>query len=153
MATFLTQDDVTRLMNDPSAETRAETANRVATLYSRDMLNETELALAEKIIRAMAADVEVKVRESLSKQLQESPTLPHDVALTLARDVDSVALPVLEFSEALTDEDLIEIVHNSDASKQMAIARRPAVSTDVSDALVDTGDEQVVVTLVENDSA
>ena len=76
-----------------------------------------------------------------------------DVAKTLAQDVDSVALPVLQFSEVLSDADLIEIVRTQGAVKQTAIASRTTVSESVSDALVDTGNEEVVTSLVSNTGA
>jgi uncharacterized protein (DUF2336 family) len=98
-------------------------------------------------------DVELSVRETLASHLKSSRDLPHDVALAMARDVDSVALPVLKFSEVLTDEDLIEIVSGDDASKQVAVAQRPTVSSSVADALIDTGNEKAVAKLVSNDGA
>ncbi|MEE2970667.1 MAG: DUF2336 domain-containing protein, partial [Pseudomonadota bacterium] len=66
---------------------------------------------------------------------------------------EAVSVPVLQFSEVLTDEDLIEIVRNHGQSKQMAVASRSMVSEGVADALVDTGNEEVVTTLVANDGA
>jgi uncharacterized protein (DUF2336 family) len=60
---------------------------------------------------------------------------------------------VLQFSEVLTDEDLIEIVRTHGAAKQIAVASRPTVSEGVADALVDTGNEEVVTTLVGNEGA
>ncbi len=56
--------------------------------------------------------MELRVREALAAHLKNSPDLAHDVAVALARDVDSVSLPMLKFSEVLTDEDLIEIVRD-----------------------------------------
>ena len=58
----------------------------------------------------MIKDAEVRVREALAQNLKENPDLPHDVALSLAQDVDQVALPILQFSDVLTDDDLIEII-------------------------------------------
>lgn len=41
--------------------------------------------------------------------LRASPVIPRALALKLAKDVDSVALPILSASPAFTDDDLIEI--------------------------------------------
>ncbi len=54
--------------------------------------------MAEQIFRIMVKDAEVRVREALAINLKENPNVPHDVAVTLAKDVDQVALPVLRFS-------------------------------------------------------
>jgi uncharacterized protein (DUF2336 family) len=149
----LTEADVRLLMQDPSPENRWRTAESVARQFGSGRLSEGERRLAEEIFRLLMKDAEVRVRESLSRQLRECPTVPHDVALSLARDVDSVALPMLVSSEVLTDDDLVAIVRSSGAAKQLAVASRPAVSEVVSEALVDTGDETVVTGLVANPRA
>ncbi|MEQ8196303.1 MAG: DUF2336 domain-containing protein, partial [Rhodospirillales bacterium] len=131
----------------------ARTAVKIAGDFSRDALNDTERKLAEDIFRLMAKDAEVQVREALSQHLKNHPGLPHDVALALARDVDSVSLPVLEFSSVLTEEDLIMIVRDRSEEKQTAIAKRPELSIPVSSALVDNGSETVVTALMANETA
>ena len=101
----------------------------------------------------MLNDAEVRVREALSATLKRSPDLPHDMARKMAQDVDSVALPVLEFSEVLTEEDLLEIISTEAEAKQVAIAHRPSVNPTVADALVEQGNEEVVAELLANDGA
>jgi uncharacterized protein (DUF2336 family) len=72
----------------------------------------------------------------------------------LASDLsDEVALPMLQYSNALTDADLVEIVRSQNASRTKAVAERPAVSRQVSDAIVTHGDEDSVVALVSNTGA
>ncbi|MCH9011782.1 MAG: DUF2336 domain-containing protein [Proteobacteria bacterium] len=149
----LTQDDVARLMADPSSEVRAETTAKIASQFTTEALSPAERKIAEDIFRKLAKDVELRVREALASHLKNSPELPHDVAMALAKDVDSVSLPMIKFSEVLTDEDLIEIVRGQGAAKQVAVAQRPSVSPRVADALVDTGNEKAVARLVANDGA
>ncbi len=149
----LTKDDVAKLMADPSAEVRAETTAKIAKQFEAEALSPAERQIAEEIFRKLVKDVEVRVREALAAHLKNSPDLPHDVAVALARDVDSVSLPMLKFSEVLTDEDLIEIVREQGASKQVAIAQRTRVSSRVADALIDTGNERAVARLVANEGA
>ncbi|MHA1152395.1 MAG: DUF2336 domain-containing protein [Alphaproteobacteria bacterium] len=149
----LTKDDVAKLMADPSADVRAETTAKIASQFEGEVLSPAERQIAEDIFRKLVKDVEVRVREALAAHLKNSPDLPHDVAVALARDVDSVSLPMLRFSEVLTDEDLLEIVRDQGAAKQVAIAQRPSVSSRVADALIDTGNEKVVARLVANEGA
>jgi len=151
--TRLSKEDVAKLMADPSVENRAETSGKLAAQFGSDELGPAEREIAEDIFRALVKDVEVRVRESLSAHLKSSPDVPHDIALALARDVDSVALPMLKFSEVLTDGDLVEIVKHQGATKQVAIAQRQRVSSTVSDALIDTGNETAVARLVSNEGA
>ena len=147
----LREEDVARLLANPSADTRAEIAVKIAGQHPA--LSSAQRKLAEDIFRLMVKDAEVRVREALSRQLKENPLVPHDVALTLARDVDAVALPMLQFSEVLTDEDLIEIVRAQSPEKQVAVASRAHVSSGVAEALVDSHNETVVATLVSNEGA
>ncbi len=149
----LTQDDVAKLMADPSSEVRAETTAKIASQFTTEALSPAERQIAEDIFRKLAKDVELRVREALASHLKNSPELPHDVAMALANDVDSVSLPMIKFSEVLTDEDLIEIVRDQGAAKQVAVAQRPSVSPRVAGALVDTGNEKAVARLVANDGA
>ena len=149
----LTQDDVAKLMANPSAEMRAETTAKIAKQFEGEALSPAERQIAEYIFRKLVKDVEVRVREALAAHLKNSPDLPHDVAVALARDVDSVSLPMLKFSEVLTDEDLVEIVRDQGAAKQVVIAQRPSVSSRVADALIDTGNEKAVARLVANEGA
>ncbi len=149
----LTQADVERLLTNPSPRTRARTTAKIAAQFDARALSPAERRIAEDIFRALVRDTEVLVREALAAHLKSTPDLPHDVALALAKDVDSVALPMLKFSEVLTEEDLIEIVRGREPAKQTAIAQRPTVTARVSEALVDTGNEQAVARLVGNEGA
>ena len=149
----LSQADVARLMTDPSADVRAETAVKIAQGFEQQSLNDSERQIAEDIFRAMVKDAEVRVREALAVHLKTCPDVSHDVAVALAQDVESVSLPMLKYSEVLTDDDLIEIVKGQSADKQSAIAQRPQVSAGVADALIDTGNEAAVARLVSNQGA
>jgi uncharacterized protein (DUF2336 family) len=151
----ITKDDLNKLVQDPSGDNRAETADKISREFSTDTLSESERVLAEDIFRLMIRDAEIRVRKALAKNLAQTPLVPHDVAATLARDVDEVALPVLEFSEVLNDEDLVDIIgDNADSvEKQRAIASRAYVSEIVSATLVDIGHEDVMVDLMSNQGA
>ncbi|MFQ5347066.1 MAG: DUF2336 domain-containing protein [Rhodothalassiaceae bacterium] len=149
----ITKSDVARLLSEPSARTRAETARKVGAFFAAAELTDTERAIAGDIFRAMVHDAEVRVRKALAETIKSSPDLPREVAVALAKDVHDVALPVIESARVLTDEDLIEIIGSDDEERQMAVARRATVSETVSDALVDTGREAVVSTLVSNEGA
>ena len=149
----LTEQDVAQLLADPSGDGRADTAGKIAAGFNSGALTDQERQLAEEIFRLMVQDAEVRVREALAHNLKENPGVPRDVAVSLAKDVASVAMPVLQFSEALSDEDLIELVRGQDAEKQVAIAQRTAVSESVSEALVETQNEDAVTALVSNEGA
>jgi len=150
----LSAQDVQRLLSDPSAQIRAETAAKVAGQFGVGGLSKAEREIAQEIFRVMAKDIELLVRETLSQSLKEIPDLSSDVARILAEDEnDSVAMPILEFSKALTEEDLPEIIEVCKPTRHVAVARRENVSEKVSDAIVEKGHEDAVVALVSNSTA
>lgn len=149
----LSSADVAKLLQDPNVENRAAAASKVASNFDSSSLTEGERQIAEDIFRVMLRDASVRVRQALAESLKENPEVPHDVAASLAKDVDEVAMPVVEFSSVLTDQDLIEIVRTRDSAVQKVVAGRKGVSEDVADALADSGDEEVVATLVSNQTA
>ena len=158
----LTAEDVHALARDPSPANRAATAAKIAGQFNESLVSGTlgarELRLAEEIFRLMVRDAEVRVREALSANLKSNPRLPHDVAIALAKDVDSVALPMLSVSEVLTPDDLIQIVASQGTSARLdAIAGRAQVDERLSAAIVeagvDSGNEGVVAKLLANPGA
>lgn len=151
--TSLSSADVAKLLQDPNTENKAAAISKVASTYSGEGLSDTEREIAESIFRHMVKDAAVRVRHALADSLKDNPDVPHDVAATLARDVDEVAVPMLNFSEVLTDEDLTEIVRTKGEVAQMAVAGREVVSEGVADALAESDSENVIATLVGNEGA
>jgi uncharacterized protein (DUF2336 family) len=151
MTEGLSKRDVAALLSDVSAPEVA--AGRLGTVVAAGSLSTAERAAAEQVLRGMLDGAAVKIRQILAETLKGSPFLPHDVALALANDVESVAIPVLQFSSVLTDEDLIAVVRSGTAGKQVAIAGRAKVSTELAGELLNTGNSKVVVTLVGNPGA
>jgi len=149
----LNQADVDRLLAEPSPQIRAEVAGKLAEEIDNPQLTEAELKLAQDVVRVMAKDVEVTVRQALSQSLRSATRLPHDVAVKLANDIESVALPILTHSEILTDDDLAAIVQSGVPTKQEAIAGRPNVSEKLSETLIASAGEKAVATLMNNTGA
>src|SRR4029434_3914183 len=73
------------------------------------------------------------------------------IVRTLAFDDDvDIACPVLAQSERLDDPTLVENAKAKSQAHLLAISRRSALSTVVTDVLVERGDAEVVVSTVEN---
>ncbi|MBL28119.1 MAG: hypothetical protein CMM50_11300 [Rhodospirillaceae bacterium] len=153
MSERLSQEDVDRLLSDPSAETRRITATKIARDFGSEVLTESEQKVAQEIIGLLVRDVAVRVRQALSEGLKHNPNVPPDVAVALSKDVDDVATPILRNAFAFSDDDLIEIIKIASPRKLAAIAERDKVSSRVSDALIDHGDENAVACLIANDGA
>ncbi len=148
----LTETDIVTLVRGGSDDERAIAAHKLCRRIDAG-IDEEEREVASDVLRLMARDAAELVRRALSVTLKMSPALPRDVALMLAKDVDNVAAPILSFSPVFTDEDLVEIVAESGGLKQLAVARRAALSPTVTSALVRHGCEQAVRTACANDDA
>ena len=109
MAENLNNSDVARLLTEPTAENRAVAAAKVSEQFTAGKLSDDERKIAEEIFKIMVKDAEVRVREALAESLKNSDNISHEVAVALANDVEEVSMPMLEFSEVLTDDDLVEI--------------------------------------------
>lgn len=149
----LTDSDIRRLIKATDEDERAAAAHKLCRSMERGQLDAEERAAAQKILRVLADDAAELVRRAMAVTLKASDLIPHDVARKLAADVDSVALPVISFSPAFSDDDLIEIIQAGSAVRQVAIAGRSRVSRDVADALSIDGCEIAVRTLASNDNA
>jgi uncharacterized protein (DUF2336 family) len=150
----LTESDVRRLLEDKSADSRAEISSKIAGSYSNEALSPNDCQIAEQIFRLLLNDTEVKVRASLANSLKESTLIPRDIVLSMANDINEVSLPILEFSQVLNDSDLLDIIHSTQENAQyMAISRRSKVSEEISDSLVNKGDDDVVESLLNNKGA
>ena len=149
----LTADLITRLREEGSPEVRRETVTLLTMEFNAPYVQPAEQRLAEAIFRIMMRDTDVAVRQALAEGLKDNPAVPSDLAMTLARDVAEVALPMLHYSLVFTDQELIEIARSQPEAWQQAVARSETVSAPVSDALVEAGNENVVITLVRNHGA
>ena len=149
----LTEFDIRRLIKAADDDERAAAAHKLCRSMDRGQLTEEDREAAQKIIRVLANDAAELVRRAMAVTLKSSDLIPNDVARRLVLDVDSVALPIIGCSPAFTDDDLIEIVKAGAAARQIAIAARPKVSRDVSEALSIDGCEPAVRTLASNDNA
>lgn len=149
----LTEQDIHRLMKGESPEQRASVAHRLCRRIALDVLTDDEKRYAHEIIAILAEDAADLVRRTLSVTLRSSPILPRDVALKLARDIEAVAIPVLQESPVFSDEDLVELVLSVTAAKQAAIASREDLSITVTDVISEHGAIEAVRALAANQDA
>ncbi|MCA0357408.1 MAG: pole-localized protein SpbR [Proteobacteria bacterium] len=149
----LTDADIRMLVKGATPDERALAAHKLCRSIDRTVLSEDERQIAHDILRVMAADAAELVRRAMAVTLKNSLALPPDVAMRLARDVESVSLPIISFSPVFTDADLAEIVKVGGPVRQMAVAKRPKLSSKITTLLVEQGGEDVVATVCANDNA
>lgn len=146
----LTDDDIRSLIKGESDEDRALACYRLCRRIDTAELGASERHFAEEILRLVVDGAAERVKRALAVTLKSSSNLPNDVAVRLAQDIESIALPVLEYSPSLSDEDLVEILEACEPARQMAIAKRDTLSETVTDAICEKGVASVITTALNN---
>jgi len=154
MSEKLSQNDVELLTKSKDVKSKVEVINKISNQYRDKQFGGKEQGLAEEIFRLLMRYAEIGVRKSIAENLMSADYVPRDILMSLAKDIDDVSRPILEFSELLTDDDLIDIVSTSQSTEtQIAVSRRNSLSESVSTALVNTEKGEVVESLLGNSTA
>ncbi|GIU66040.1 DUF2336 domain-containing protein [Candidatus Phycosocius spiralis] len=149
----LSEDDIRALLKGETDEDRALGCYRLCRRIEKVVLTPQERIFAEQILHIVVAGAAERVRRALAVTLKASPMLPSSIANRLARDLDSIAIPVLESSPSLTDEDLAEILESAEPARQFAIARRAHLSPVVTTALCRFGINGAIIEALRNTQA
>ena len=151
MDTQFTIDDVKDLAHNPSDTTKIRIIDKLIASFDNAALSNEERLIAEDILRFLAADLSVSIRETISQKFAESGYLPKEVATKLAFDLeDVVALPVISKSNVLSEQDLIEIIEKSSKDRQKAVANRENLTANITAHIAHQTSAEVVETLVKN---
>jgi uncharacterized protein (DUF2336 family) len=151
----LSADELFELARNKTKEGRESLFAMVSDLFFDEdrVLSDRERALMGEILRRLVHAVEMSVRRNLSMRMAERTDAPHDLIVDLANDDIEVAHAILLRSDVLQDTDLIEVIRHRTMEHQLSVAARRSVSEDVAEALVDTGNEDVIATLLHNNGA
>ena len=153
-----THDILARLEQGSDIRARRRAAAEIGAEFAGGTLSGQARAEAMAIFRALLDDAEATVRGEMARALCRSADLPRDIALALASDTLDIAAPILEWSEVLTENDLIDIVRCSSAradgeARHLVIAGRVELSERVVEALVEEGGAPVTLRALANRGA
>ena len=151
----LNVENLLRLAEDRSAESRKDLAVVFKDLFEDNslVLNDREKNLMFKIAETLFKEVELSICSELSEALSKRDDVPQTLVSYLANHDISVAAPFLSRSVLLQDEELITIIRHRTSEYQMAITLRREISEEISEALVEAGDEDVIISLLENNNS
>jgi uncharacterized protein (DUF2336 family) len=144
------------LADDSDDEVRVELARKIGRLMpSLPPEGKSRMrALTIETLEKLAKDQLPRVRQVLAEEIKLLDCVPRRVVKQLARDVESVSAPILEYSPLLSDADLIEIITTAQARHALrAIARRSPLGANVSEAIGSVLDEPSVAELLSNSTA
>ena len=112
-----------------------------------------ERLLMGEILRHLVRDMELALRKKLAQRMAGRTNMPHALVVELANDDIEIASPILVDSDVLADADLVEVIRHRTAQHQLAVSRRKSLSEAVSGALVETHNEDVIMSLLCNHGA
>jgi len=141
-----------KLARDKSPAGQKDFAKSISDVFLEHYpsLTKRERHLMYDILQQTVHQAEMGLRQNVAKRLAQTAGVPRELAKLLANDEIEVAFPILTMSDALLDEDLIEIIHSRSVEHQLAVTKRPTVSELVSDAIVKKGEEDVIRSLLLN---
>ena len=108
----------------------------------------------ETLLRLVSDEAE-RVRAAIAEAVKDMPDAPRELILRLAHDPSvMVAEPVILFSPLLSTQDLLRLIATAPSSGTVvAVARRPAIDAQVSDAVVASANAAAIHALLANPSA
>jgi uncharacterized protein (DUF2336 family) len=147
--------DLDRSIDQQSPTRRVDVAHRLTDLLvsCSPVEHEPLLGIFDTVIGRLADGIEERPRAVLAERLATLETPPPHLMRHLAHDVIAVANPVLLKCRILDDDDLISVARNKGVPHMLAISRRPAITSSVTDVLVSTQDHEVLRSVVANSTA
>ncbi len=138
----------------PLSATEVRVLARVARALLLPLLKGPSQEKALRTLNELARSLDKGIREALAASISSSPLVPKEIAVLLANDLDEIAAPILQYSDVLTEGDLLELTENfDDDAKLYAIACRSEVPDALCLSLVRRGGAEVTVRLARNPGA
>ncbi len=138
--------------NAPPGE-RAEATSALARAYLHSDLSADDLAAAEGAMIMLLDDPSPLVRRALSEVFASAQKAPRVVVQALAADQPDVAIPLLEHSPLLAEDDLVDLIATAHVDAQVAIATRALLPRSLAAAIAEVGCAQACLALLENPDA
>jgi uncharacterized protein (DUF2336 family) len=132
---------------------RAKAANALGRAYLQSPLSDDDHRSTYVAMTYLLDDPSPKVRLGLAQALAHAPDAPRALIVSLADDQPEIASLVILCSPVLEDRDLVDLVGRGAWYARAFIAARPRLSSAVAAALVEVGDVQECLVLLENASA
>jgi uncharacterized protein (DUF2336 family) len=143
------------LPNRTSSEARRELLREATeSLSSRSgALSPEANAELDRIMASVASEFSTQVRAEFARLIASNATHFAHTAEHFAMDEIDVAAPVLQHSDALSEDVLLKVVTEKSQAHMMAVTQRSSVSSRLSHALVKHGGDEVVSSLLGNEGA
>ncbi len=140
------------LAHERNDSARVQLAGMLADVFLAEdaQLNSREEQLVNELIDQLLQARNPAVRRALVEKFVDTTRMPRRMAMNLVCDTIDMARDILLTNPALTDNDLITVVETQSHDHAKAVAARQSVNEAVADALVVTGDIEVMQIVAEN---
>lgn len=143
------------LADDKSSEKRFELLNAIADMFVDDTksVSNNELELFSDVFIKLLGKMDEASKAEISIRFAQIPNIPKPFALVLVAESAEIAAPMLEHSRVFADDELIDITNASTTEHRVSIAKRPNVSSSITDALIEHCETPVFRSVAHNESS
>lgn len=145
--------DLVTLAHSRTGDDRQKLLLGIASLCNARPPGEDVSPVLTDIFLTLTRQAERDIRKSLAESLATAAWAPAALINMLALDEIEIARPVIASSPLLKDPDLLRIMVEATIEHQIEVARRPTLSSAVSDAIIDRGEPATLTALASNRSA
>lgn len=149
-------DELEASISQRNIGSRAEILRQITDLFvaGSGHFDNEQMALFDDVMNRLVNEIDHSARVAFGETISTISNSPPKITRTLALD-DSidVAGPVLRQSECLDDETLIAGARTKGQDHLLAISQRKRLSEDVTDVLVERGDQKVIISAAANTGA
>jgi uncharacterized protein (DUF2336 family) len=149
-------DELEVAIQQKNIGTRAEILRRITDLFvaGSDHFDPEQMLLFDDVMTRLLTEIEHSARVAFGERLSAIANAPMNASRTLALD-DSIAVagPVLRRSESLDDDTLVTGAKTKGQEHLLAISQRKNLSENVTDILVERGNQKVVISTAANTGA
>ena len=149
-------DELEAAISQRNIASRAEILRRITDLFAAGSVNfgSEQTSLFDDVMGRLVSEIDHSARAAFGEHIAMLSNTPPKITRELALD-DSidVAGPVLRRSECLDEDTLIIGAKTKGQDHLFAISQRSRLSEDVTDVLVERGDQKVVISTAANAGA
>lgn len=155
MSTSSTLSKLTDLAKEKSSDRRRALMREVTDLFfeAPPESGGTLHGAFDDILSTIAQETASDARRELAERFADTAAAPRGLILQLARDAIEVAAPILQRSQALEEDDLVQLAETQGEAHLRALSGRDTVPERVAEVIVEKGDDVTVAGLVENPGA
>lgn len=131
----------------------ADLLGQVTDLYlaTADRHTDDDIASFGKVMERLAYKLDADPRAAFAERIADAETVPRRLLRRMATDQIVVAEPILSRSQSLSEQDLEEIATTCEPDYLLALSRRPLLSLELADLIVNRGDRKALIALAAND--